>query len=48
MTTNSAVPTGKANAMIETISTRIPNPIIRHLDEPGRGANISTSIFQFL
>lgn len=44
ITTNSAVATGKANAIIATISTRIPNPIVPHLDEPGKGAKIPTNI----
>jgi hypothetical protein len=44
MTTNSAVSTGKANAIIATINTRIPNPIVPHLEEPGNGAKIPTNI----
>ncbi|VFJ13496.1 protein of unknown function [Candidatus Nitrosocosmicus franklandus] len=44
MTTNSAASIGKANAIIATINTRIPNPIVLHLDEPDNGAKIPTNI----
>jgi hypothetical protein len=35
MNSATVVPTGKARAMLAKIITKIPNPIVPHLDPPG-------------